>query len=189
MVLDLPRLHADALAETGRLVAGVGDDQWHLPTPCEDWDVRELVNHMVSGNLWVAPLITGSTIEDMGARLDGDVLGDDPIDAYRRSAAEAGAAFSTKGAMDAPANVSYGPVPGRVYAGHRFIDVLVHGWDLAVGAGLDTRLRPDLVDACLEVVLPEAEGLAATGAFGEDHEVPVGASPQTTLLALLGRHS
>jgi uncharacterized protein (TIGR03086 family) len=188
MALDLPRLHADALGETGRLVAVVGDDQWHLPTPCEDWDVRELVNHLVSGNLWVAPLITGSTIDEVGERLDGDVLGDDPIDAYHRSAAEADSAFSAEGAMDAPANVSYGPVPGRVYAGHRFIDVLVHGWDLAVGAGLDTTLRPDLVEACLEVVLPEADLLAASGAFGADHEVPEGASPQARLLALLGRH-
>jgi uncharacterized protein (TIGR03086 family) len=187
MALDLPGLHADALAETGRLLAGVGDDQWHLPTPCEDWDVRVLVNHIVSGNLWVAPLMTGSTIEEVGERLDGDVLGGDPVDAYRRSASEADAAFRADGAMDAPANVSYGPVPGRVYAGHRFIDVLVHGWDLAVGAGLDTRLRPDLVDACLEVVLPQAESLAASGAFGEDHEIPEGASPQTRLLALLGR--
>jgi uncharacterized protein (TIGR03086 family) len=188
MTLDLPRAHRDALAETGRLVAAVGDDQWHLPTPCEDWDVGELVNHVVGGNLWVAPLMTGSTIEEVGDRLDGDVLGDDPVDAYRRSADEADAAFSVEGAMDAPANVSYGPVPGRVYAGHRLVDVLVHGWDLAVGAGLDTRLRPDLVDACLEVVVPEADVLAASGAFGEDHDVPEGASPQTRLLALLGRH-
>ncbi len=44
--------------------------------------------------------------------------------------------------------------------------MLVHGWDLAVGAGLDTELRPDLVAACLEVVEPEAEMLAASGAFG-----------------------
>lgn len=188
MALDLPGLHADALTETARLVAAVGDDQWHLPTPCEDWDVRELVNHVVSGNLWVEPLMTGSTIEDVGRRLDGDVLGDDPVGAYEHSAARAGAAFCAEGAMDAPANVSYGPVPGRVYAGHRFIDVLVHGWDLAVGASLDTRLRPDLVGACLEVVLPQADRLAASGAFGEDHEVPVDASPQTRLLALLGRH-
>ena len=188
MALDLPALHAEALAETGRLVAAVGDDQWHRPTPCEDWDVRDLVNHVVSGNFWVAPLMTGSTIEDVGDRLDGDVLGDDPVDAYRRSAEEAAAAFSADGAMEALANVSYGPVPGRVYAGHRFIDVLVHGWDLAVGTGADTNLRPNLVEACLEVVQPEAAMLAASGAFGEDHEVPEGAAPQTRLLALLGRH-
>jgi uncharacterized protein (TIGR03086 family) len=65
---------------------------------------------------------------------------------------------------------------------------LVHGWDLAVAVGLDTTLRPDLVDACLEVVEPEAEMLAASGAFGDDHHVPEDASPQTRLLALLGRH-
>jgi uncharacterized protein (TIGR03086 family) len=147
-----------------------------------------VVNHVVSGNFWVKPLVTGVTIEEVGDRLDGDLLGDDPLAAYRRSADEAGAAFLAEGAMDAPANVSYGPVPGSVYAGHRLIDVLVHGWDMAVGAGLDTTLRSDLVDACLEIVLPEAENYATSGAFGTDHEVPQGASPQVHLLALLGRH-
>jgi uncharacterized protein (TIGR03086 family) len=181
-------LHAEALAETDRLVAGVGDDDWHRPTPCDDWDVRQVVNHVVSGNFWVKPLMTGVTIDEVGDRLDGDLLGDDPVAAYRRSADEAGAAFLADGAMDEPALVSYGPVPGSVYASHRFIDVLVHGWDIAVGAGLDTTLRGDLVDACLEVVLPEADELAASGAFGSDHEVPEDASPQVRLLALLGRH-
>ena len=188
MALDLPQLHHEALGETEALVAAVRDDQWHLPTPDDEWDVRQLVNHVVSGNLWVTPLITGSTIEDVGDRLDGDVLGDDPLAEYRQSAVQADAAFSAPGAMDAPANVSYGPVPGSVYAGHRLIDVLVHGWDLAVAADLDTDLRPHLVDACLEVVEPQAELLAASGSFGDDHSVPEGASPQVRLLAILGRH-
>lgn len=188
MALDLPKLHSDALDETGSSVASVRDDQWHLPTPDDDWDVRKLVNHIVAGNFWVAPLTTGSTIEAVGDRLDGDVLGGDPLGAYRRSAAEADTAFHRTGAMEEPANVSYGPVPGAVFAGHRLVDVLVHGWDLAVAVGLGTDLRPDLVDACLAVVEPEAEMLAASGAFGTDHHVPDGASPQTRLLALLGRH-
>lgn len=188
MALDLPWLHAEALGSTDATIAGVGKDQWQLRTPCEDWDVRAVVNHVVSGNLWVRPLMTGQTIEDVGSRLDGDVLGSDPLGAYRRSADEAQAAFGAEGAMEAPANVSYGPVPGSVFAGHRFLDVLVHGWDIAVGAGLDTTLRADLVEACLEVVLPEADMLARSGAFGDNHEVPEGASPQVRLLALLGRH-
>lgn len=188
MSADLPELHSEALGESGALVASVGDEQWHLPTPDDDWDVRQLVNHVVAGNFWVTPLTTGSTIEQVGDRLDGDLLGGDPLDAYRRSAAEAIAAFGRPGAMEEPANVSYGPVPGSVYAGHRLVDVLVHGWDLAVAAGLDTDLRRDLVDACLAIVEPQAEMLAASGAFGDDHHVPEGASPQTRLLALLGRH-
>jgi uncharacterized protein (TIGR03086 family) len=188
MTHDPVEVHHQALGETKALVAAVRADQWQLDTPDDEWDVRQLVNHIVAGNLWVPPLMSGSTIAEVGDRLDGDVLGDDPLGAYSRSASEADAAFRAEGAMEAEANVSYGPVPGRVYAGHRLVEVLVHGWDLAVATGLDSTLRSDLVDACLEVVEPEAEMLAASGAFGDDHHVPEDASPQTRLLALLGRH-
>ena len=60
------------------------------------------------------------------------MLGADPLGAYDASAAVAAATFEASGALEAPCAVSYGPVPGSVYAGHRFIDVLIHGWDLAV---------------------------------------------------------
>ena len=109
------------------------------PTDLEDrglvFDVRTLVNHVVSGNWWAGELAAGATIESVGDRLDGDVLGADATAAYDASAEVAAAAFKAPGAMDRPVAVSYGPVPGEVYAGHRFIDVLVHGWDLAVGTG------------------------------------------------------
>ena len=81
---------------------------------------------------------------------------------------------------------SYGPVPGEIYCGHRLIDVLVHGWDVAIGTGQDPQLRPDLVAACLEVVEPQAAMLAGTGAFHTDVEIPE-VPPQTRLLAFLGR--
>jgi uncharacterized protein (TIGR03086 family) len=184
---DVARAHRRALSETGRLVAGVGSDQWGLPTPDEEWDVRELVGHVVVGNLWAAELAAGRTIAEVGDRLDGDVLGADPVTAYRESATAAAAAFEAPGALDAPCAVSYGPVPGWVYAGHRLVDVLVHGWDLAVATGQDTTLDPDLVDACLELVVPQAAMLRATGSFGGDVEIPPDADPQTRLLALLGR--
>jgi uncharacterized protein (TIGR03086 family) len=78
-------------------------------------------------------------------------------------------------------------VPGEVYCGHRFIDVLVHGWDIATATGQDARLPEDLVTACIAVVEPQAEMLAATGAFGSDVEIGPDAGPQTRLLAMLGR--
>ena len=89
--------------------------------------------------------------------------------------------------MQAPCAVSYGPVPGEIYAGHRFLDVLIHGWDLAKATGQDTTLPADLVEACFEVVEPQRELLAASGMFGSDVEVPGGADRQTQLLAELGR--
>ncbi len=187
--MRLPELHERALASTRSYLAGVKPGQWRDPTPCAEYDVRTLVNHVVSGNFWVAPLVSGSSIADVGDKYDGDVLGDDPLATYDESAAEAAAAFKAPGAMEASVAVSYGPVPGEIYAGHRYIDVLIHGWDLAKATNPKTSipLDPELVEACWEVVTPQAEMLKASGMFGGDVEVPPDADPQTRLLALLGR--
>jgi uncharacterized protein (TIGR03086 family) len=187
MSVDLPDVHARALECTQGIVAAVTPGQLGDPTPCDGWDVATLLHHIVYGSLWVSPLVGGETIEEVGNRLEGDVLGTDFVAAYDRSAAQAAGAFKARGAMDAPCAVSYGPVPGSVYCGHRFIDVLVHGWDVAAATGGNTELPPDLVDACLEVVLPQLDMLEGSGAYGSHHDVPEGASPQGRLLALLGR--
>ena len=187
MAVDLPKVHEQALEHTGRYVAGVQEGQWDDPTPDAEWNVRQLLNHVVSGNFWVTPLVEGKSIEEVGDRYDGDVLGDDPAATYQQSAKEAAAAFNAPGAMQAPCAVSYGPVPGEIYAGHRFIDVLIHGWDLAKATGQDTTLPADLVDACFEIVEPQKDLLSASGMFGSDVKVPEGADRQTQLLAELGR--
>ena len=184
---DLLAAHRQALDATRGLVAGVGADTWAAASPCEGWDVRELVNHIVTGNWWAAELAAGRTIEQVGDRLDGDVLGDDPLAAYDASAEAAHAAFAAPGALDAPCAVSYGPVPGSVYAGHRTLDVAIHGWDLAAATGQGRTLDPALVDALWEIVTPQADLLRGSGMFGGDVEAPPGADSQTRLLALLGR--
>lgn len=185
--MDITQLHRRALEETGRTVAAIGPDQHSAPTPAAEWDVRALLNHVVAGNHWAAELAAGRTIAEVGDRLDGDVLGEDPTAAYDDSAKAAAAAFEAPGALDAPCAVSYGPVPGSVYAGHRFLDVLVHGWDLAVATGQDATLDPELVEGCLGVVEPQAAMLQASGAFGPPLETAADADPQTRLLAMLGR--
>ena len=147
--------------------------------------MRGLLQHLISGNYWVAPLVEGKTIEEVGDSLDHDFS----IEDYDASAEEANAAFSSPGAMEKPVAVSYGPVPAEVYAGHRFIDVLIHGWDLAKATGQDTTLDPDLVAACFEVLEPQIDLLKASGMFGSNVDVPDDADPQTKLLATLGRHA
>ena len=187
MAIELPEAHTRALAATRAVVAGVGSDQWDTPSVCDGWDVRELVNHVVAGNWWVAPLVEGQTIEQVGDRYDGDVLGTDPLAAYDASVPAAAAAFRAEGAMDAPVAVSYGPVPGSIYCGHRFLDVLVHGWDVAASTGQSTELDPELVATALEVVEPQIDLLAASGMFGTRTEAPAGASDEEKLLSMLGR--
>ena len=184
---DVAELHRRASHWFGTLVHQIGIDQWHLPTPCADWDVRALVNHVTGEALWTPPLMARQTIEDVGDRFDGDVLGADPTAAYDESAGAASEAFHAPGAMEAPCAVSYGPVPGEVYLGHRFVDVVVHGWDVAKATGQDTTLDPELVEACWTVIEPQKDLLLGSGAFGTNHEPEPGADRQTALLELLGR--
>jgi uncharacterized protein (TIGR03086 family) len=186
---DIAARHREALASTRRVVADIDPDQMGEPTPCSDWNVRELLNHVISGNYWASELARGATIEGVGSRLDGDQLGDDLLRSYDRSAEAAAAAFEAPGALDAPCAVSYGPVPGSVYAGHRFIDILIHGWDLATATGQDRTLDPALVDACWAVVEPQEGLLRGSGQFGDEITISPNADPQTHLLAALGRQA
>jgi uncharacterized protein (TIGR03086 family) len=189
MDVDLPEVHARALDATRGLVAGIAASQWATVSVDDEWTVRQLVNHVVTGNYWAEELASGKTIEEVGDRLDGDVLGDDPLAAYDDSAARAAAVFRAPGAMEAACAVSYGPVPGSVYCGHRFLDVLVHGWDVAKSTGQDATLDPELVAACWTVLEPQLEMLQASGAFGTAVVVPDDADLQTKLLAALGREA
>jgi uncharacterized protein (TIGR03086 family) len=186
---DIAQLHRRALDETQKVVAGVAGDQMSEATPCEGWDVRALLNHLVAGNLWAAELGAGATIDEVGTRLDGDLVGDDPVGAYETSAGVAAAIFEAPGALERPCAVSYGPVPGSVYAGHRFIDVLIHGWDLATATGQDATLDPELVADAYGLLLSEADLVRASGMFGQDLAVPDDADQQTRMLAFIGRAS
>ena len=184
---DIATLHRRALESTRGYLVGIATDQWAMPTPCEGWAVRDLLNHIVAGNLWAAELARGRTIPDVGSSLDGDVVGPDAVASFDTSAEAAAAAFETPGALEAPCAVSYGPVPGSVYAGHRFLDVLIHGWDLAAATGQPTDLDPQLVDACWDVVRPQLSLLQASGMFGVEATSGASNTPQANLLAALGR--
>lgn len=184
---DALSLHATALEEFDRRVRAVRSDQWHEPTPCSDWDVRMLVDHLVTEQLWVPLLLDGATVEDVGDRFDGDQLGDDPVAAWARASAAAREAFAAPGALHRPVELSYGRRPAEGYCEEMTMDLAVHAWDLARGIGADEQLDPDLVAAVHEGVQRHAEALASTGLF--DPPVPVGedADTRTRLLALLGR--
>ena len=94
-------LAATEYAKVGALLAELTPAQWSAPTDCPDWDVRALVQHVVNEQRWVRPLADGATIEEVGASLDGDLLGDDPKGAARAAAAEAAHAVDER-APEAP---------------------------------------------------------------------------------------
>jgi uncharacterized protein (TIGR03086 family) len=184
---DLLELQRRAAAGFDRRLREVGDDQWELPTPCEGWTVRDLVNHLVYDNVWVPDLMGGATVEEVGDRYEGDLLGDDPVDAWERSIEAALAWFDQPGALDRTVHLSYGDESAAMYLSQRVTDLAVHGWDLARAVGGDERIDPDLVTFLWDTWKPREEMLRASGVFGEPVAVADDADQQTRLLALLGR--
>jgi hypothetical protein len=77
MADDLVQVHGRCGRRCAALVADVGPGQWHDDTPCPQWDVRTLVHHLLSEQRWVPPTFEGLTIEQVGDRFDGDLMGDD----------------------------------------------------------------------------------------------------------------
>jgi uncharacterized protein (TIGR03086 family) len=133
------------------LVAAVRDEQWAAPTPCTDWDVRALVDHLVAGNLLFAGILTGRTTVDDARRTAGvDRLGDQPVAAYRAAADAVVAAFARPGVLAETFTVPFGTVPGAVALHLRITEVLVHGWDLARATGRAPAFPDDVVEQELE---------------------------------------
>ena len=179
---DLYRRTVDGWAD---LVGRVGADQWSLPTPCEDWTVRDLVNHVTGESLWAVPLVDGQTIEEVGDRFDGDLLGDDPTTAAQDAAEAALAAVGARLPEGGSVHLSYGEERLEEYVAQLAADHLVHGWDLAVAIGAPSRLDPDAVAGVADW-FDEREGIyRSVGAIGP--RAGTYDDPQDDLVARFGR--
>lgn len=168
----------------------IAADEWHNTTPCVDWNVRALVNHLVYEQLWATPMMDGATVEDVGDRFDGDLLGSDPISAWKIAAAESAAAVSAPGAQERTINTSMGPSPATQYLGEMTCDLIVHRWDLGQAIDREERFTDDevaQVGALVAAISPMQSQLEAAGIFGPPVEVPRNADAQTRVLAALGR--
>jgi uncharacterized protein (TIGR03086 family) len=180
-------LYRDSVQAFAAKVANVEPEQWRSATPCAEWDVRALVNHVVSEQLWSVPLFAGATIAEVGDKFDGDVLGDDPVLSAGEAAEDAAAAVSENGALERTVHLSFGDTPAVEYVHQLLADHLIHGWDLATATGADRSIDPAAVTECLTWFADREELYRSSGAIGPRVEVGEGASDIDRLVAAFGR--
>ncbi|GIH94027.1 TIGR03086 family metal-binding protein [Planobispora siamensis] len=189
MIIDIREAYRRALDDFGALVHRIAPEQWENATPCVDWNVRALVNHVVGESLWVPELLAGRTVAELGDTYDGDLLGDDPGKAFDAAASAAVHAASADGSLTCVTHLSFGDVPGREYITELFADALIHTWDLARAIGADDRLDPELVETCADWFAGAEDGYRQAGVIGEQQPLPPDPDPQTRLLASWGRRT
>jgi uncharacterized protein (TIGR03086 family) len=183
--MDVAELHRRTTETWTTRLHAVAADGWDRPTPCTDWSVRDLVNHVVGEDAWTVPLMNGRTIEDVGDSLDGDLLGEDPVGTGTRRAAEAVDAVVDRLPTGEPVFLSYGPETGEEYVRQLAADHLVHAWDLAAATGTDRKLDPELVSEVATWFADREEMYRQGGAIGP--RVEASGDAQTELLAACGR--
>ena len=178
-----------ALDLFGRLVAEVRPEHWSQPTPCEAWDVQQLVDHVVSGQRLAAAVLRGEPFEAAKAHAgDPSVDADDRVAAYRTSAEDLLAAFGRPGALDRIVTVPAGTLPGAVVVHLRTTEALVHGWDLSRATGLPFPVPDDLAEGELAFSRPMLERVpAGRRSFAPAQPVGEDAPAIDRLVALLGR--
>ncbi len=184
--MDVATLHRRTIAAWGDRVASVGAGSWDAPTPCEMWSVRDLVAHVVGEELWAVPLLAGGTIAEVGDRFDGDLLGDDPASSAHASAEAAVRSVNDAVPRGVTVHLSYGDESVEEYVRQLAADHLVHGWDLAVATGGETRLDPELVAEVAAWFGAREELYRGAGIIGARVDADPD-DPQAQLLAGFGR--
>src|SRR5688572_29434829 len=125
-------MYERAIARTGKTVAGTSRAQLDDPTPCTDWKVRDLLNHIIGGMLSFAAGARGE-VRDFNDRTDH--VSDDHIAAYEEASRSAIEGFRAPGAMERTFTMSWGDSPAQMVLGLAIADAVVHGNDLARATG------------------------------------------------------
>lgn len=174
-----------ALANTTRLVQGIGNEQWDAATPCAKWNVRQLVTHTAGV---MANFRNGAANQPPAGNPDDFDLGDDPAATMAELAASNVNAWRDRGELESIVSLGENEFPGMVGFNINMLDAYVHGWDIAQATGQDALLDADACAALLQFaqqIIPEApregDNFHTVVATADD------ASPQDQLLAYLGR--
>ena len=181
-LLDWLALQKQAHREFGGRLSEVTD--WDAPTPDAEWNIRDLVTHVVQEQQWVPHLLAGSTVTDAKRRIQP--LGEDLRAEWRLYSLAATAAWDAV-VPDALVSLSYDTVPVIDYLREQVSDVAIHSWDLARAVGADETLDEGLVEGVWTVFEPQRDALSASGLFAVPVPLPEDAPLQLRLLALTGR--
>lgn len=155
----------------------VGKDQWSLPTPSDDWDIRALVNHVVQGNRWVERNVT---MEGADFPMDDFVGADDPIAVFDASMDDLLAAIA-KADQEQRLNTWF--------VGTRSSEFMIHGWDLAKATCQSTDLAPEFNEKLLAEFRSGFEGYdrGKDGLYKDEVPAPADAPAADRFAAFLGK--
>jgi uncharacterized protein (TIGR03086 family) len=168
------------------VVYGVSPLEMDKPTPCAEFDVRTVANHML-GTIEAMRRVGAS--EPLDPQDPWGTTGDNVRDQWRddlgSKLTEFADAWSQPEAWEGDA--MDGAMPKQMVGDMGYVEVMLHGWDLAKGTGQDLEYDDEAVERALEILDQIGEQGRSGGAFGPEVQVADDASPFAKVLAKSGR--
>ncbi|MHB8245521.1 MAG: TIGR03086 family metal-binding protein [Acidimicrobiales bacterium] len=179
---------SEVLERYGRVADGFGSrlrrvtpDQWTTPTPCSEWDVRDLVSHVIATHRRIVANLEGSPVQEVDAARDMAVQWSEASTAVRAALADPDRASQMVSGMFG--EQSFESLVSRLLCA----DTLFHTWDLAGAIDDDRQLDPQAVAKALDFLVPLDEAIRRPGGFAPKIEPAADADLQTRLLNFGGR--
>ena len=187
--MDQVTMITKVLDETNRVVNGIEPSQLDNPSPCDEWTVRDVLNHITAGATMFAVCVRDGSMSDeqLGAVMAGDNLGSDYKAAFRAASVAALDAFDEPGAAEKMVKLPFGEMPAGVALSIAIFDVATHACDLATATGQkvdDEELLGAALEMGKQMIGPD---LRVPGVFGPEQACSDDASTTQKLLAFAGR--
>lgn len=186
--MDNLQLLERCVGEAQKVIDGVRPEQLGDATPCTDFDVRALLNHLTTAAIGIGQGVSTHNID--AAIFSADALGDDPASAFRQAGKDLVASWSEPGVLDRNVLMPFGEVPGPVGLSATAMEVLAHTADAAVATGQEDLVDQDVATQVLALAAAmPLDDFRMPGVFGPEVECDAGAPAHRRLLALLGRQA
>lgn len=169
------------------LLANTTPEQLDNATPCSQWTVRDLANHMVGGGTAFGQALKGEPMEMFEGPMP-DLLGDDPVAAWDGAVKTFSEGIDSPGALERDVALPFGTFPGSVVLEIAKVDLLVHAWDLATATGQPFDPPADIVEPAIGAAQMIIQPPARDGDTFKDEITPASdAAPIERLVAFTGR--
>jgi uncharacterized protein (TIGR03086 family) len=182
--VDISELCVQTASWIEGLVRNVSREQYELPTPCPEWNVRELLNRII----WWSRL-GAAVLRDEGSDVDVRDFGDDdPAAGYRAAADELLTTMKASDGLKGMVASPFVEMPAGVWARFVFVTQLTHGWDLATATRQDAEIPPSLLEVADRLVRSLFVGMfRPPEVIDTEVEVSDSATPTERYVAFLGR--
>lgn len=179
------RRYVRSLYTLDAVVRRVPDDAWDAASPCDEWNARQVLGHVMWGLDAIAAGASGEA--PPGERDEADVAGERPLEHWSAALDRVLTALDQQGVLQTKAQTPFGEMPIDDMLGFFFGDPLMHTWDIAVAVGVEHGIPDELAEHSMVMLGAAGDALRGPGRLGAEVEAPPGTDAATRMAAFGGR--